>query len=486
MIKISLVKLWHSPTFNTWTNQGSMALRMVILTPLILTRFDKVEIAAYFLLGSLNFFGQILSIRLSITFSRMIAFAMGGATDLAPIAGRKSDLSEISKQGPNWEMIGRAYGTLGAILGALAMVVGIVSAGMAWFGVGNLLEGYDVPAPIWIAAGVVVLTTAINFAQSQYQVALQGINQVALSNRVQGLFNLASIVSGAAVLLLGGGFLLLICVMQAFVLMGFLRARFLLRQVEGGRFRHIREYGWDSQVARWAWEPTWKGLIAQLSNVGVLQLSGILLTGVADAGVVAAYLFSVRLMSMMTQIAQAPFSSHQPLFSKLLAAGEMEKLRTHLTKRMSLSLCLLALGISGVGLFGQPLLHLIGSKISIIEPNLWFLFGGLSLIDRLNVLSLSTSAIGNRMLYYWETAIGGVVSIGALSLAIHAGLLAIILAAMLPQLLILNVGPIKVAARTLEVRGSNFLRNVALLPSMIFGLAAGLFSTHVLSPWWKL
>lgn len=76
-------RLWNSPTFTTWGNQAVQALRLLAVTPLILVAFDTTEIAAWYLFGSLTFFGSIISQRVGLTFSRMIAFAMGGATDLA-------------------------------------------------------------------------------------------------------------------------------------------------------------------------------------------------------------------------------------------------------------------------------------------------------------------------------------------------------------------------------------------------------------------
>ena len=85
MIRKSIVWLWHSPTFTTWGNYATQSLRLLLVTPLILTRFNETEIAAWYLFASLNFFGAVVSSRLGLTFSRMFSFAMGGADNLAPI-----------------------------------------------------------------------------------------------------------------------------------------------------------------------------------------------------------------------------------------------------------------------------------------------------------------------------------------------------------------------------------------------------------------
>ena len=95
-IKKAAKWLWNSPTFTTWGNYGIQSLRLLLVTPLILTRFDETEIAAWYLFASLNFFGTIIGQRLGLTFSRMFAFAMGGASNLAPIKGAREQENEVS------------------------------------------------------------------------------------------------------------------------------------------------------------------------------------------------------------------------------------------------------------------------------------------------------------------------------------------------------------------------------------------------------
>ena len=85
-----IVWLWESPTFMKWGNQGVKSLRFLLVTPLILTRFNETEIAAWYLFSSLNVFASIVSQRLGMTFSRMFAFAMGGSDDLSPIRGQRA------------------------------------------------------------------------------------------------------------------------------------------------------------------------------------------------------------------------------------------------------------------------------------------------------------------------------------------------------------------------------------------------------------
>lgn len=119
------LRLWNSPTFTQWSAKVVQPLRLLLVTPLILTGFSKDEIAAWYLFASINFLGQIVGSRVLLTFSRMIAMAMGGAKDLSPIiaAQRKSKTNE-----PNWDSIFRVYRSLGFIQLIVAAITVIAAA----------------------------------------------------------------------------------------------------------------------------------------------------------------------------------------------------------------------------------------------------------------------------------------------------------------------------------------------------------------------
>ena len=168
--------LWNSPTFTTWGKFLVQSLSLFAVTPLLLTRFDETEVAAWYLFSSLNFFGNIISMRLGLTFSRMFAFAMGGASNLASIKGRREQENEGQ---PNWEAFGRAYGTIGSLNLGIGWVNVLIAVGMGLYGLSNILEGYDGVGRIWTAFGLMQLIALLGFIFQRYSIALQGMNYVA-------------------------------------------------------------------------------------------------------------------------------------------------------------------------------------------------------------------------------------------------------------------------------------------------------------------
>ena len=442
------VWLWHSPTFTTWGNYAAQSLRLLLVTPLILTRFDETEIAAWYLFASLNVFGTTISQRLGLTFSRMFSFAMGGASNLAPIKGKREQENEGK---PNWTAFERAYGTVGSLNLGIGWLNVLMALGMGWFGLSNLLQGYEGKGIVWLAFALMQMSALLSFIFQRYGIALQGMNYVALSNRWGILFSLLSIAAGSLTLWLNGGIIALVLVMQFFSVVGVFRSRFLLHVVEEGRVLKFKQYGFDREVFAWAWEPTWKGFIAQFGLSGSMQLTAVIYTAYGSKLEVASFLFAMRMLQTITQIAQAPFSSVQPLMARLMAAGDTEALGKLIRQRMGYTLALTAAGV-GFGSVAIPLLlQLIGAKIDFIPIDAWLLLGGLTLILRFDVLCCAVSATGNQMVFYWDMAAAAIISAVVLLLLGNSwGIYTPIITSTLPLVLILNFRPARKARSILS------------------------------------
>jgi O-antigen/teichoic acid export membrane protein len=161
---------------------------------------------------------------------------------------------------------------------------------------------------------------------------------------------------------------------------------------------------------------------------------------------VASFLFAMRMLQTIIQIAQAPFSSVQPLMARLMAAGNTEALGKLIRQRMGYTLALTAAGV-GFGSVAIPLLlQLIGAKIDFIPIDAWLLLGGLTLILRFDVLCCAVSATGNQMVYYWDMAAAAVISAVALLLLGNSwSIYTPIITSTIPLVLILNFRPIRQA-----------------------------------------
>lgn len=432
------VWLWNSPTFTTWGNYGAQSLRLLLVTPLILTRFDETEIAAWYLFASLNFFGTTISMRLGVTFSRMFAYAMGGASILAPIKGKRAQENEGK---PDWTVFERAYGTVGSLNFGIGWLNVLVALGMGWFGLTNLIQGYEAKGVIWLGFAMMQASSLLCFIFQRYEIALQGMNYVALSNRWGIIFSLLSIAAGSLTLWLGGGFIALILIMQSFAVAGVFLNRFLLQYVEDGRVLQFRQNSFDREVFGWAWEPTWRGMILYVADLGTVQIGMILFASVGSVSEVASYLFTVQILRSIVGPCNAPLYSCMPLLGRLLASGDSVQLRGMYFKRIYISQFLLSSVLIGLFIFGNELLVIIGASVELLPREYLLLMLGGVLHQWFINYTGSITTLGNYIVMIPRVVFSFVVSLVLFYfLLIEYSIFGVIFATWIPRVFILNVG----------------------------------------------
>ena len=363
--------LWNSPTFTGWGSLVVRSLSLIAVTPLLVTSFDETKITVWYLFASLNIFGNVVSQRIGLTYSRMFSFAMGGAKTLEPIKQLQEDSANNQ---PNWHSFEEAYGTIGFLNLFTALVNTMVASLIGWYVLKDLVADYHDAQSIWFSflsfQGFIFIRLLFN----RYAIALRGMNYIAVVQRWDILTGLLSVLGGFLVLHFGLGMITLVIVMQGVVCLVVIRNAFLLKKLESGVVSRMKSYSWNSKVFSWAWGPTWKGMVGNFGLQGSTMLVTILYTKFASVTDAACFLFSSNIMSSIVQVAQVPFSSLQPKFSRLLASGKNSEFSSLVKQRILISLLLLATGIVIVGLLLPICLDFISSNVSFLDIQLWLLF----------------------------------------------------------------------------------------------------------------
>lgn len=428
------------------------------MTPLIVTRFDEAEIAAWYLFSSLLFFNQLLVARVGITFSRMIAFAMGGASDLSPINFEGKARGDGK---PNWAALERAFSTLSTLQTALAVVAILFMTVGGLFVLPNLVNGTPSESSVFWAFSVFVFTSLITSIFARYQVALKGMNHVSLINRWQMLMNLLSVIAGSISLLVAPSILTLTICMQVFLLLGCVVSRFLLMRVEGGVISRFSQEGFDFEVFGWAWPPLWKGFIIQLADSGAIQIGAIAFSRIGNLSDVASYLFTLRLVQSAVNISRAPLGSIQPRFGKLIASGEISKLRALNRTRINISQCILGGFLLLLILFGDPALSLLNANVQLMHGAPLLLLCILILYQWFVNYSGTICGVGNQIILVWSSVGSALLTVVLMyALPSYWGIVGVMCATWLPRIILLNIRPSFYAAKMLACSRFNYVKEV--------------------------
>lgn len=460
-----VLRLWNSPTFTTWGNQAVQAMRLLAITPLVLIYFNTTEIAAWYLFSSLVFIGSIISQRVGLTFTRMVSFAMGGATNLAPIKTRQLNRENTE---PNWNLVQKVYQTTGALNAILSAIIMLSALALGCYGLENLLSEYEDSKNVWCAFLVMILTQAAVFFFQKYTIVLRGMNYVALSNRWNVLFSLLSVTVGVIALKTGGGILVVTIAMQTVILLSILRNRYLVRWVEGGRVKKFSTMKVDTQVLVWAWEPAWKGFIVTMANSGSIQVAAVFSARFLPVAEAASLLISIRLLTAMKSVCDAPYMSHMPLISKLLSQGQIEQLGKMVPLKFFYCQALFAVSVLALSYLGSGLLSFIGSDVVLINRDLLLLMGLLLLLHNLIRLSLIFSAFGNHVVCVQRELWAFLASVLSMYLFLPMiGIYGLLVGLFLPSFIILNIVPTKILSDKLDVSLSYIIITTTLLPAFL-------------------
>jgi O-antigen/teichoic acid export membrane protein len=393
---------WNSPTLMTWGSFFSRALSLVVVLPLLLTRFNTEEIALWYLFMTIISFQMLVDFGFAPTFSRVIAYAMGGAG----IDDLKRPKNKNNGQA-NWKTIELICSTMRVIYLRLGLFWTMF---LSVFGTMTIIKPISLiqnPFSGWIAWGVILMVSTITLRGNIYSSYLQGINQIALLRRWETITSLGAIATSFLVLILGGGLLGLVIAHQGWQVFNILRNCWLSSVVENGRFKNFVKEPKNKKIFDVVWPSSWRSGMGHFMSYGLVQGSGIIYAQVGSASGIASYLLALRLIQTVSQFSQAPFYSKLPVFARLFAEDKKSELVARAKKGMNLSHWCYVAGFIGLGVTGGPLLRFIGSNADFPTNLLWSLMGLAFFVERYGAMHLQLYSITNHILWHIANGITG-------------------------------------------------------------------------------
>jgi len=400
--RFTLANLWRSSTLMTWCSFVVRAGGALIVLPLVLRHFNPPEVVVWLLFSSIVSLQLMVDIGFSPTFTRVIAFGMAGATELHDV---RSSSFKVNSDGPNWELIERICATMRFIYARLTIVSIILLATAGTLALLKPIGAVPEAVNAWLAWAVVLISSAVVLYGNQYSAYLQGLNQVALAQRIQAVTGLGGMVSAAIILLAGGGLLGVVLGMQVWQVIGVLVSARYGQRVEHGRLGGFNLKRADPAVLKVVWPSAWRSGLGVLMSAGLLQLTNMLYAQLGSSQLVASYLMSLRMIQTISQFSQAPFYSKLPLLARLLAEGRGADQIRLAASGMRRAYWAFVIPFLLAGELGQPLLKLIGSHVEFVNPLLWGLLGIAIMGERFGAMHLQLYSTTNHIL--WHVANGG-------------------------------------------------------------------------------
>lgn len=466
MIKKTFLRGWNSPTIMTWMSYSTRALSLFIVLPLILKNFTAAEVTLWYLFSSIIMLLSLADLGFKSTFSRIISFAVGGAEDVGIQKGKDPTIREISI---NWVLIEKICSNMNLIYIYLTAFLLLLLTTIGTWSLIRPISAVSNQHEAWIAWGVVIISALIKFYGTVYQNYLEGLNKIAVIRRIESIMSLGSIISSIVVLLLGGSLLELVLTFQIWSVLNTIRNWFLARIVEEKRYRFFKKQTFDIVLFRKIWKPAWRSGLSGFMSNGLTQLSGILYAQVGSPEIVAGYLLALRIVSQIKEISMAPFYSKIPMMARLRVEGNLKKLTQISQSGMFLGHIVFAVGVLGVAIFSESLLHVLDSNVSFVSNDFWGVLSIAFFVHRYGAMHMQLYLTTNHVISHIADGISGMLFIiSSFILIKYIGLYAIPVGMLIGYLGFYSWYAAYHSLKSLNINFYSFEKKALILPFTIY------------------
>lgn len=450
----------------TWGSLSTRLLSITLVLPLALVKFSPAEIVIWQLFATLSVLLLLLDFGLAPTFSRMLAYANGGASiaDLASMQEKRKQTTTST----NPQTLLTVYGTLRWLYLRFGLVTTILLGIGGTFALLKPMSELPDASDAWLAWAVAVSTSLAAIWAQVFGSALQGLNQIAVMRRWQILTSTGQMASSFLVLLLDGGLLTLVISNQVWLVFNTWRLRRLLYSMRPELAKAPSTP--NPEVTGILWPAAWRSGVGILMSNGIIQLSGVLYSQVAPAAEVAAYLLALRIMTVIKEFCAAPFYSKLPRLAELQASGQRDEQLQLARRGMSWSLWVYALGTVAVT-FGLPIaLELTGSQTQFVSALFWCVMSLAFFAERVGALHIQLYSLTNHIVWHIANGVTGVLMMGlAVAFYLWQGAIGLPLAMLVANLAFYCVYATWHSSRAFDFGAIAFQRNTSLGPLLFLG-----------------
>lgn len=401
-IKTKAKLAWNSPTIMTWMSYSTKSASLLLVTPLLLTKFTEAEMVIWYLFATIISMNGLADLGFRNTFVRFIAYANGGATHIG-----KQDSSQKTDGQTNWDLIGKLYSHMLKLYLPLSIVILIAFLIGGYYSLRSTLALVDDTFYYWLSWILLSITTSLDFYGKIYYNYLEGLNEIALVRRVESFFKILVILAFFIVLTFCPSIFNMSVVLNAANILNFARNYTLANRIKGGKLKTLKRYKVEIPFLLEIWKPAWRSGVSGLLAIGLTNVVSILFVQVSTTSASASYLFAMRVLTEIRNIANAPFYSKIPRFARLQAEGNREGLIKLAKNGMQKSHIMFVAAVITAGLSIEPFLNFIGSKIDFVDPLMWVLLSFAFYVHRYSAMHIQLYMTSNHIISHITDSISG-------------------------------------------------------------------------------
>lgn len=398
--------IFESATLNTWMSLAVRMGGMLILLPLVLASFDVATVLVWQLQASILMMLIWIDFGFTPTFARFFALARGGAS----VAQLRQGADAGHGVGDDRKIeVPTLIGTLVVVNTIMALLGVVLVAGIGTWAIRNPILNLSSPNIGWIAWGFTLSAVPLMLLNGVNSSILIGTDRITILRRIETLVGLCQVISSCVVMITVSNLAILAASSTFWTCIGFAANRHFAG-------RALQSEGWargrpDWDYVRLAWATGWRSGVGILLSTGLIQGSGMVIPQLALPETAAAYLLILRMVTIASQISQAPFYSRLPSMTKAFAEGDRSGTVQLAQTGMSFAFWTLTICLLGMLFVLPPFLVFVGSSVQIPDQTVAVLMSIAFFAERYGAMHMQMYTLSNQVVWHILNGLTGTLAV---------------------------------------------------------------------------
>lgn len=454
-------KVLESPTLLSWSSVFVRFGSAIFVLPLILKVYSPVEQSFWFFIGTLTSFAMLADSGFGATLVRAVTYFKAGANSI-PKTREEFDLKlKVSENGPNFEKLRallltsfRVYFYLNAFLVVILLTVGIA---LIW----NIMKLGNHRLDLWIAYFVIIPYCSMMIISVKWSSFARGLGFITLESRFALLQGVLQILVFLIMLSfkLKPVFLLSYMTFQSFsrffYLRKFVKNWFSEKEIKIGRPQFNKEI-FDS-----LWGATWRLGGLSWGSFAITSGTSIVISQIKDPLMMASFLFTQRIVNLISNLAKAPFYTNVPKIYELSAKKDFKNLKIRSSEYIFLGLFVMFALFGLIILLGNPILAVLHFKTRFVPLTILIVIAVTEILDNHSSYHASIYTSTNHVPFLLPAVLSGamIILVGFYVLPLY-GVLALVLSKLIIQSAFNNWYSVSLSLRLLHWNFFNYMKDL--------------------------
>lgn len=446
----------------TWMSYLTQLGSGIFVLPLILIKFDSVDVSFWLLVTTLIGLATLADSGFGPTLIRAVSYFKAGADTLPENEEDYLAKESIIDKKINYNQLvvllktsGRIYMIISIILIVLLLTAGVA---LIW----NIMDMAGHRQYLWISYALLMANAYFLLLTIRYSSFMQGLDYVAELGGINSLIGGIKITVFIIMLIANAGIAALMAYMLFETVVRFLIVRNFVRSwFSNNGYKIDNKPVFDRPIFRVIWSSTWKLGGIFWGNYMINYGNSIIISQGNNPAMIASFLFTQRIVNFIRNISQAPFYANVPKIYNLTAQKNNIVLKLKTSEYIFSSLFILAFALLVFGLSGNQLLNLLNVETRLVPPLILFIMS-ITVLTEMHAGFHSNLYIStNEVPFLWPTLISGVLILvmGFMAMPVW-GILGIVLVQFVVQLSFNNWYPVYLSLRLLDWPLTRYLKDV--------------------------